>query len=468
MNEEIIIRPQEGRQENFLSTLADIAVYGGAKGGGKTFALLLDPLRHSDVKGFNGCIFRRTKEQIRNTGALWDESHEIYSPLKAQMKETTLEIFYDELKLKFSHLEYEKDKYNWDGAQICYLAFDEVQHFSESQFWYLVGSNRSTCGVRPYIRASCMPDPDSWVKKLIEWWLDGNNEYANPSRSGIIRWFIRLNDKIIWASSQEELKKRYPTEAPKSFTFIYSDVYDNKILLEKNPEYLSNLKALNKVERERKLKGNWKVKPQAGMFFKREWFEVVEAPPVGEVTVVRFWDRAATEKTSKNDPCWTAGVRLSKDKQGFIYVEHVSRFQASVFKRDQMIKNTASMDSVKVSIGLEQEPGASGVAEVQGLIRLLAGYRVKAFTPRDNKMTRAMPFSSQVEGGNVKIVRGSWNNDYLTELESFDGAKGKWDQVDGSSGAFEMLQNPTPIITKSFIPGKETKDFYIEERESLI
>jgi hypothetical protein len=68
------IGPQEGPQTLFLSSAADIAIYGGAAGGGKTFAELLEPLRHVGNKDFGAVIFRRTTPQITNEGALWDES----------------------------------------------------------------------------------------------------------------------------------------------------------------------------------------------------------------------------------------------------------------------------------------------------------------------------------------------------------------------------------------------------------
>src|SRR3954466_6097351 len=72
------IGPQSGPQEAFLATPADIAIYGGAAGGGKSFALLLEPLRHVGNKSFGGVIFRRTSPQITNEGALWDEAGELY------------------------------------------------------------------------------------------------------------------------------------------------------------------------------------------------------------------------------------------------------------------------------------------------------------------------------------------------------------------------------------------------------
>lgn len=72
------IKPQPGAQERFLSSHADIAIYGGAAGGGKSFALLLEPLRHIGNNDFGGVIFRRTSPQITNEGALWDEAGKLY------------------------------------------------------------------------------------------------------------------------------------------------------------------------------------------------------------------------------------------------------------------------------------------------------------------------------------------------------------------------------------------------------
>src|SRR5450432_4240457 len=115
-----IIRPQRGFQESFLSTSADIAIGGGAAGAGKTHSLLLEPLRHiSQVKGFNGVIFRRETPQITNPGGLWDNSVDLYpfmSGFPVASKHTWVFPFGN--RLKFSHLEYEKDVYNYMGTEL--------------------------------------------------------------------------------------------------------------------------------------------------------------------------------------------------------------------------------------------------------------------------------------------------------------------------------------------------------------
>ena len=132
------INPQPGPQEAFLGTYADIAIFGGAAGGGKSYTLLIEPLRHLENKEFGGVIFRRTTKQARNEGGLWDTSMLIYPHLKATPKESTLEWdFPSGMRVKFAHLEHEKNALDWQGAQVPFIGFDELTHFTEYQFFYL-------------------------------------------------------------------------------------------------------------------------------------------------------------------------------------------------------------------------------------------------------------------------------------------------------------------------------------------
>ena len=159
-----ILKPQKGPQEDFLANKADIVIYGGAAGGGKTFGLLLEPLRHIDNKDFGVVIFRRVSTQINAEGGLWDTALQMYMPLGISYKTQPYQItFPSGAKITFSHLQYEKDVYSYQGSQIPLICFDELTHFTETQFWYMLSRNRSMCGVKPYIRATCNPDADSWV-----------------------------------------------------------------------------------------------------------------------------------------------------------------------------------------------------------------------------------------------------------------------------------------------------------------
>jgi predicted phage terminase large subunit-like protein len=93
-----------------------------------------------------------------------------------------------------------------------------------------------------------------------------------------------------------------------------------------------------------------------------------------------------------------------------------------------------------VFIGLAQDPAQAGVAEVQYLIRSLHGYKVYAYRETGDKLTRFSPFSAQAEAGNVRLLRGGWNDAWFNELEAFDNSgKQHDDAVDASAGAYKML-----------------------------
>lgn len=434
------IRPQPGPQESFLSTPADIAVFGGGAFGGKTFALLIEVLRHIAVPGFGAVIFRRTTKQIRMEGGLWDESQGLYRPFSAVPRDQMLDWrFPSNARATFAGMEHEQDRFNWDGAQIPLIGFDQLEHFTRTQFFYMLSRNRSGCGVRPYIRATCNPQPDIWLREFLDWWIDDESGYAIEDRSGVIRWFIRIGDDVIWADTAEALVAEHGAEhQPLSVTFIRSKPSDNPIGLAKDPGYMAKLRAMDRVERERLERGNWKIRPAAGLYFQRDYFEVVDAVPAGG-TSVRYWDLAATEAQPNTDPDWTAGVKVTKAPNGYFYVEHVNRMRGSPMKVERTVKNTASQDGKAVRVGVSQDPGQAGKAQAQAYVRLLAGYNVRTKVETGDKVTRAGPVSAQAEAGNVKVLRGAWNDDFLTELENFP--EGHDDQVDALSGAFRSLSS---------------------------
>lgn len=436
--------PQAGPQTKFLECEADIALYGGAAGGGKSFGILLDFARHIDNPRYGGVIFRRSCPQITNEGGLWDTATELYPEVGAIPKQSDLEWqFPSGATIRFAHLQHEKNKLEWQGAQVPRIGFDELTHFTETQFFYLLSRARTTIGVKPQIRATCNPDADSWVAKFIEWWIDQDESSPTyglpiPERSGVVRWFIRKSGEIHWADSPEELRSRFGDKCkPKSFTFIASKITDNAILLEKDPDYLANLEAQHAVERARLLDGNWKVRNEAGKFINRGWFPIVEAVPVGGLEC-RFWDFAATEKKLKgNDPDWTVGVKM-RYVQGFWWIVDVIRLQADPAEVERTVLNTAAADGRSCMIGFEQEPGSSGKTVAADFIRKLAGYEVKVIKPNTDKLTRAKAFAVQANAGNIRILKAVWNDPFLSVLHNVpDGDHD--DDLDAASGAFNTL-----------------------------
>ena len=440
----IIVRPQPGPQTAFLSTAADVAILGGAAGGGKTWGLLMEPLRHVANKEFGAVFFRRTLVQVRNEGGLWDESEKLYPLLSAKPRSAPdmSWTFPSGASVSFGHLEHDKTVLNWQGSQIALLCFDELTHFSAKQFWYMVSRNRSMSGVKPYIRASCNPDADSWVAKFIAWWIDPITGYAIPERSGVLRWMVRVGDAIIWADSPEQLAHHLdPIEGkpipPKSVTFIPAKLSDNQKLMIADPSYLANLLSLPTVERERLLGGNWKIRPAAGLLFRRDWCKVVDAIPAG-TRFVRGWDLAATVKTDQNDPDFTSGTKIGRQPDGRYIVVHNTSEQASPARVEAMVLNTATADGIETTQALPQDPAQAGKAQKAAFVKLLSGFTVHITPEGGDKVTRFGPFSAQAEAGNVDVLRGHWNENWFGSLEGFPDATHD-DDADSTSRAFNEL-----------------------------
>ena len=409
----------------------------------------MEPLRHVNNKEFGAVFFRRTTVQIRNEGGLWDESLKLYSSIGGAPRESSLGwTFPSGASINFKHLEYEKTVLDWQGSQIPLIAFDELCHFTEKQFWYMVSRNRSMCGVRPYIRATCNPDAESWVADFISWWIDQETGLAIPERSGVLRWFVRVGETLIWADDPKDLSEYTMVNEdrqtipipPKSATFIPAKLTDNRALMKADPGYMANLLSLPLVERERLLGGNWKIKSADGIF-KREWFsQFIPAAPAN-CRWVRGWDLAGS--TQKKSP-WTAGVLIGEDTHGNYIVADSVRAQALAGGMRSLIKGTAATDGFGVKGSIPQDPGQAGKDQAQQLIKMLAGYEYSKSVETGDKEIRVGGFAAQAEAGNVILVEGEWNKAYIDELCSFPISKFK-DQVDATSRAFnELVGAPAP------------------------
>lgn len=173
-----------------------------------------------------------------------------------------------------------------------------------------------------------------------------------------------------------------------------------------------------------------------GDYFRRGWFDIVGALPVG-CTFVRYWDLAGGVSAAADQ---TAGVLMARDREGYFYVVDVQHGRWAAAERNANIRQRAALDRQQyghVSTYIEQAPGLSK-EPTEDLVRQLAGYSVYADKVNRDKVSRAEPFQAQAQAGNVKILDDEWNGVYLDELCAFPtGAHD--DLVDASSGAFNQL-----------------------------
>lgn len=208
------------------------------------------------------------------------------------------------------------------------------------------------------------------------------------------------------------------------------------------------------VDRDKKAMGSYawagqmqqRPAPRGGGMFKREWFQTVNAAPAN-CRWVRGWDLAAT---AKETAAYTAGVLIGKAQDGRFYIADATRIQGSAADVERLIVNTASQDGAGVKGSIPQDPGQAGKAQSQYLIRQLAGFDYRASPETGDKVTRADPLAAQAEAGNVLIVQGDWNRDFLDELTTFPSGKFK-DQVDAATRAFnELLSGSTYNLDNIF------------------
>jgi len=184
--------------------------------------------------------------------------------------------------------------------------------------------------------------------------------------------------------------------------------------------------------------------PREGGLFKHSWFQPITVMPTDITAIVRAWDLAATKKATGNDPDWTAGVRMSRTRSGLFIIEHCNRFRGSPMEVEHSLLSTAKLDGTKVTVRLAQDPGQAGKAQAEQLVRKLVGYPVKVDRPTGDKATRATPFASQAEAGNVRIlvtgdlVKDAWVQPFIDEMCLFPAAAHD-DQVDAASDAFNQL-----------------------------
>lgn len=235
----------------------------------------------------------------------------------------------------------------------------------------------------------------------------------------------------------------------RSLTFVPALVSDNPELLRVNPEYMAFLRGLPMYERRLLLDGNWKTRREGGMRYKRDWFgEPAEPPPLSEfVRIVRYWDRASTEVSDRNgDPDWSASTKLGEHKNGMLWVLDANRTRATPGNVRNFIARAARHDGLQTELWLEQDPGQAGVAERMDLANALREFGPKFVQPSGSKWERSGPFSAAAEHGRVRIARGSWNEDWLSEHEQFvdeklvkapPGYHDDW--PDSSSGSFNTL-----------------------------
>jgi len=184
--------------------------------------------------------------------------------------------------------------------------------------------------------------------------------------------------------------------------------------------------------------------PRGGGMFKEKWFKFRDYPPTADEIdgpVVRGWDLAATKDERA---AFTAGVKGCRLKTGETVILDVKREQLEPSGVYAMMLRVAEQDGRDVIQSIPQDPGQAGKDQKRHIASALFGF-LSHFSPESgSKETRAALLASQADVGNVFVVVGDWNDDFIRELVEFP--RGAWkDQADAASRMFAKLAIKRPV-----------------------
>ena len=459
------IKPQKGKQEQFLSSSCDITIYGGAAGGGKTFSAILDPLRlEKSPFPINATIFRRTYSEITDPGGIWEKCDEIYTPLGYTKNGSRHYYKKNKLKIYFRGVQYKKDLERYRGSQIPVMFFEELTEFTKEMVFFLLSRNRNQGKsiVSPYFRATTNPEKNSWVRDWIAPWLDEKKDYPNEKMAGVPLFFQMINDKYYYGKTKEELEKNIKKDglsvsknAALTMAFIPARLEDNKELEKTDPLYRVRLNSLPRHEKERLLYGRWGVSVAKKDYFDRNNFTEVRPIDIPTPLIkIRFWDRAGSIVTKDNpNPDYTASVKIGFYVEDMrIIILDATRDRLLPSAVSDLITRTAKKDKHECIVGISQDPGQAGKFEISYYQQRLIGYTLYSFIERKTKEQRAAPLSGYSRNTSIHYKIAEWNSNFFDEIESFP--LGKKDTVDAFVGAFNYLTEQG-FVTDGFV----TQDF---------
>lgn len=437
------------------------------KGSGKSEIAVIDFLKYTDIPNFIGIITRRTTPQLQGPGGLLTKCKRVFSQAYSpdeytwRAKDGKFVFHKSGAEIYLKHFENDQADVNWQGSESNLTCIDEGGQFTQHMVQYIMSRmrNPSCPQVSPQLKITCNPDFDHFLK---DWVMPYLKEDGTPDRTkdGMVRYFSFADGQFVWADSREELIEKYGVSKNDalSFMFISANVYDNPILSRVNPKYVSWLKGLKGVERERLLNGNWLVREQASTFFQREWCDEIDYVDESEVeATVRAFDFAATLKSDVSpSPDYTVSVRMRRMKNGDYIVDDVKRHRIRPGDWFNFVMDCASDDPNNTTYYLPEDPGAAAKRAIQMFARELseAGLYVRKLTTNKSKLDRFRPFSSMAQNGGIKFLKNcgtdyenkvyNENNFVYRELEAFTGNRkrgefGHDDIVDTCSDAFYAL-----------------------------
>ena len=263
----------------------------------KSFSSLMEVLKDIKNPDFHAVILRNEKDDLQS---LITDSYKLFSQFGTYNKsQNDMTWNFDNggwLKFSYYAGAYQEFKTRFQGRQYAYICIDEGTQCPYKKFKYLLTNNRNASGIRNRFWITCNPDPESWVRKFIDWWVDEDG-YIIPERNCVLRYCFMdgdTPDSIYWGDTREEVyeqchgiidslwKESYAELGYdklemfiKSVTFVRADVSENIKLVSTDPSYIANLAQQDEEQRMRDLDANWNYKAAGDDMVKMEDLEAV-------------------------------------------------------------------------------------------------------------------------------------------------------------------------------------------------
>lgn len=495
--EPIVVGPCSPAQELVFQRAkeVDFLLIGGSRGGGKSEVATQISLMYKDDPRFNGMYVRTEFPQLMGAGGLWEIASKYY-PLfgaKSRQNPSPMYTFPSGARVRFRPVASTAEAEKLRGLQFSFIGIDEITQLEKEAVLAMLACLRSEADMNSFCLGTMNPHRDNWIFDLVKYYLDDEG-FVDKSRNGKIRYFVVKDNNFIFADEENWFLENMPETVtgrndntgeefyipPKKFAFVQLTIFDNHILLKKNPRYLSELQNLPEHERAKQLYGNWFAEADTVKYFSRKMVRgingerVKKAVPIGS-NRVRAWDKANTEyvvKLNNTDADFSACIAMAKSPDGFYYIyadyhesnydEHekvYGKFRKASGARDQIMLNQAEHDGKETTIVIAQDAGADGKQVFQEMAKkfISHGFKVRSATTavQSNKFTRFEPFLMACDSGLVFIVEDSFPDArslelFYKELEQFsptlpDGRKWrsnrilKDDHCDAVSDCFNFL-----------------------------
>jgi predicted phage terminase large subunit-like protein len=398
---------------------------GGAAGPGKSEYLVVAALRNVHHAGYRAVLFRNSFPELQRS--LLTKAAKLYPSKGGVYKEQTHTWTFPGpdgkpgATIEFAYLERDADVHRYQGAEYHFVGFDELPHFTEHQYRYMLSRLRGTDGVPVRMRATGNPDGPhlEWVRARFVEWIEGR------AVDGAALWY-NPDGRIVPKGTEYALSRSY----------IRGKLSDNPYL---GDDYRAQLMALDPVTRAKLLDGDWDACVGEGKLFHRTWWHYFDSAPAVK-RKVRAWDLGAG-----GDP--TEGVlegdRGAKGPDGlpivprYVVLDCITHV-GPPHEVHKLILDTAKADGVDVVVRLPQDPGQAGKDQALTYARELTGYRVVTKPVTGDKVLRAGGYSSQVGARNFGIVRAPWTAAFVSQHHAFPDTR-RDDKVDAGADAFSEL-----------------------------